>query len=75
MHVPVKVHFPDYVFNENIHMYCFHKWDVFLIHLFMTDTKLKEHISFESSEKKKLLLAQFAVKFVMLPAQSIVQAN
>ena len=26
--------FPDYAFNENIHMYCFHEWDVFLIHLF-----------------------------------------
>ena len=32
--VPVTVCFPDYVFNENIHIYCFHKWDVFLIQLF-----------------------------------------
>ena len=40
-HVPVTVHFPDYVFNESIHnMYCFHEWDVFLIHLFMIDQKL-----------------------------------
>ena len=34
-HVPVTVRFPDYVFNESIHnMYCFHEWDVFLIHHF-----------------------------------------
>ena len=33
-HVPVTVHFPDYAFYENIHnMYCFHEWDVFLMHL------------------------------------------
>ena len=34
MHMPVTVCFPDYALNENIHMYCFHEWDVFLIHLF-----------------------------------------
>ena len=33
--VPVTVCFPDYAFNEIIHnMYCFHEWNVFLIHLF-----------------------------------------
>ena len=25
MHMPVTVLFPDYAFNEIIHMYCFHK--------------------------------------------------
>ena len=33
MHVPVSVRFPDNAFNENMHMYCFHLWDVFLIYL------------------------------------------
>ena len=37
----------------------------------MADTKIKGQVSFESSEKKKLLPARFSVKFVMLPAQSI----
>ena len=41
----------------------------------MTDTKIKGHISFESSEKKKFLPARFSVKFVMLPAQSFALAN
>ena len=41
----------------------------------MTDTKIKGQVSFESSEKKELLPMQFSVKFVMLPAQSIVLAN
>ena len=49
IHVPVTILFPDYVFNENIHnMNCLHKWDVSLIHLFMTETKSREHVSFES---------------------------
>ena len=40
--MPVTVRFPDYTFNENIDMYCFHEWDVFLIYLFlMIDTKIK----------------------------------
>ena len=74
--VPVTVSFPNYAFNENRHnKYCFHKWDVFLIHLFMTNTKDKEHISFESWEKNKLLLVQFSVKIVMLPAWSIMLVN
>ena len=34
-HVPVTVHFPDSAFNENIHMHCFHEWDIFLIYLFL----------------------------------------
>ena len=41
----------------------------------MTDTKIKGQVSFEFSEKKKLLPAQFSVKFIILPAQSIVLAN
>ena len=41
----------------------------------MTDAKIKGQVSFESSEKKKLLPVWFSVKFVMLPAQSIVLAN
>ena len=45
----VAIRFPDYAFNENIHnMYCFHEWDVFLIHLFYDRTKIKERVSFES---------------------------
>ena len=32
--VQVTVRSPDYAFNEIIHIYCFHEWDVFLIHLF-----------------------------------------
>ena len=50
--VPVTIHFPNYAFNENIHnMYFFQEWYVSLIHFFMTDTKNKEHVSFESWEK------------------------
>ena len=41
----------------------------------MIDTEIKEHVSFESLEKKQLLLAQFSVKFVMLPARSMALAN
>ena len=33
-HMQVTVCFANYAFNENIHIYCFHEWDVFLIHLF-----------------------------------------
>ena len=70
-HVPVTVHFPDYAFNENIHMYCFHKWDVFLIYLFLWQMqKLINKSLLNLGERKKLLHAQFLVKFVMLPAQS-----
>ena len=42
---------------------------------FMIDTEIKEHVSFESLEKKQLLLAQFSVKFFMLPARSMALAN
>ena len=35
------------------------------------DTKIKGQVSFESSEKKKLLPVQFSVKFAMLRVQSI----
>ena len=41
----------------------------------MTDTKIKGQISFEFSERKKLLPARFSVKFVILPAQSMALAN
>ena len=33
-HVQLTVRFADYAFNEIIDIYCFHKWDVFLIHPF-----------------------------------------
>ena len=46
-------------------------WHTFL----MTDEKIKEHVSFESREKKKLLFARFSGKFVVLPARSIALAN
>ena len=39
----------------------------------MTDTKIKGHVSFESSEKKKLLQARFSVKFVV--ACAIIRAG
>ena len=75
-HVPVTVHFPDYDFHESIHMYCFHKWDVFLIYLFLCQTQKLSNKSLLSLEKKnKLLPARFLVKFVMLPVQSIALAN
>ena len=41
----------------------------------MTDKKIKGQVSFESSEKKKLLPARFSVKFVISPVQSIALAN
>ena len=41
----------------------------------MTDIKIKGQISFEFSERKKLLPARFSVKFVILPAQSMALAN
>ena len=41
----------------------------------VTDTKIKEQVSFKSWEKKKLLSARFSVKFLMLPARSIELAN
>ena len=71
-HIPVTVCFPDYAFNENMHMYCFHEWDVFLIYLFLWQTqKLINKCLVNLEERKKLFLhAQFLVKFVMLPAQS-----
>ena len=40
---------------------------------FLWQTKIKEHVSFESWKRRKLLLEQFSVKF-MLPAQSIALA-
>ena len=40
-HMQVTVRFANYAFNENIDIYCFHKWDVFLIHLFNNMQKLK----------------------------------
>ena len=49
--MPITVRFPDYAFNKNIEN-CFHEWNVFLIRLFY-DTKIKEHVSFESREKKQ----------------------
>ena len=55
MHVSVTVCFTDYAFNENIHnMYWFHKCDVLPdTPFFRTDTKIKEHVSFESWKKTK----------------------
>ena len=48
---PVTVYFPNYAFNENIVMYCYHQWDVFLIYLFLRHTQIKEQVSFESWEQ------------------------
>ena len=42
---------------------------------FMAGKKIKEQVSFEFLEKKKLLLARFLVKTFMLPARSITLAN
>ena len=41
----------------------------------MIDKKIKGQVTFESSEKKKLLPVQISVKFVILPAQSIAMGN
>ena len=65
-----------YAFNENIHMYCFHEWDVCLIYLFWWQTQKLSNKSLLSLEKKKKLLpVRRLVKFVILPAQSIELAN
>ena len=53
MLAPVTVCFLDYAFNnENIDMYCFHEWDVFLI-TFSYDTKKLKSKSLLSLEKKR----------------------
>ena len=67
IHKPVTVRFSDYAFNENIHMYCFHEWDISLIHLFYDRQKPKS--------TSVLSLERFSVKFVILPARSIMLAN
>ena len=74
-HVPVTVHFPNYAFNENMHMYCSHERDVFLIHFFLWQTQKLKNMSLLSLEIKELLLEQFLVNFVMLPAWSVALAN
>ena len=75
-HVQVTVRFPNFAFNENIHIYCFHEWDIFLIHLFNNRRKNKRTLLlWVLRKKKKLLLKPFSVKFVMLPARSIALAN
>ena len=40
-HMPVTIRFPDYAFNENIHMYSFQEWNVSLIQLFYDRQKIK----------------------------------
>ena len=57
--------------NSSNKMFC----SIYDFTFLMTDAKIKEQVSFESSEKKKFLPSQFSVKFVMLPAQSITLAN
>ena len=74
-HVPVTVRFLDYAINENIHMYCIHEWDVFLIYLLLWQTQKLSKKSLLSLEKKKLFPAWFLVKFVMLPARSFALVN
>ena len=63
--MPLIVHFPNYAFNENIQIYCFHEWDVFLTPFLCQIQKLKS-MSLLVLRKKKLLLVQFSVKFVVL---------
>ena len=53
MHMPVTVCFIDYAFNENIHKYCFHEWDVFLIYLFLWQTQKLSNESLLNLEKKE----------------------
>ena len=57
--------------NSSNKMFC----SIYDFTFLMKDTKIKGQVSFESSEKKKLLPVRFSVKFVMLPAQSIALAN
>ena len=60
-HMPVTVYFPGYAFNENIYIYCFHKWDVFLIYLFLWHTqKLSNKSLLRVLSKKEVV--QFSVK-------------
>ena len=53
MHMPVTVRFIDYIFNENIHKYCFHEWDVFQIYLFLWQTQKLSDESLLNLEKKR----------------------
>ena len=71
VHVPVTIHFLDYAIICIVFMNGMFPWYTF----FMADTQIKEHVSFESWEKKELLLVQFLVKFVMLHVRSITLAN
>ena len=66
--VQVTVCFPDYAFNENIHL-LFSQMECF------PNISFYKHISYESWEKNKLLLAWFLANFVMLPAWLIALAN
>ena len=53
VHLAATVRFLDYAFNENRHMYCFHKCDVFLMHLFFWQTRKLKSKSLLSLEKKR----------------------
>ena len=53
MHMPVTVRFIDYAFNENIPKYYFHKWVVFLIYLFLSQTQKLSNKSLLNLEKKR----------------------
>ena len=65
MHVPVTICFPGYALNYNIHnLYCFHEWDVSLIHLFC-----------DRHKKYRTSLFRVLRKFVMLSEWSILLGN
>ena len=72
-HVPVTVRFPGYAFYENIHIYRFQEWDVFLIYLFFWQTQ--ELSKQKVSKIKTLLSAPFSIKLVIFPVRSIALAN
>ena len=74
-HVPLTVRLPDNAFNEIYVCIVFTIGMFSWYTIFIINTRIKEHVSFESWEKKKLLLARFLVKFVMLPEWSIELAN
>ena len=59
MHVPVTVDFPNYASNENIHTYCFHEQDIFLIHIFYDTQKLKNMSPLSLEKKTNFCLHNF----------------
>ena len=62
MHLPVAVCFSDCAFNEKIHKYCFHEWNVFLIYLFLWQTQKLSTSLFKSWEKRYIFACMISSK-------------